>query len=246
MPERVAFAVTLAVCVMLAAAAVVEPADDPPPMWRGLVVAEEDRCAPYDGELYPYPASVEDEIVRRLGGIYSPYTCETFDSTRETDIEHIVARSEAHDSGLCAADADTRRALRVGPAQPDAGDARIEPQREVRQGRRRVVSRGERLLVRAGGRGCPARLGPDHRPARSGSPRPPAGRLHVDGDSVRIVDAAGARPRAALRGAGDRRAARAVAAPGAAPSRAVRRQAAAARSCRRSGRRRPRRRGCAT
>ena len=109
MPGRVAFAVTLAVCAMLAAAAVVEPADDPPPTWRGLVVAEEDRCAAYDGDLYPYPASVEDEIVRRLGGIYSPYTCETFDSTRETDIEHIVARSEAHDSGLCAADAETRR-----------------------------------------------------------------------------------------------------------------------------------------
>ena len=32
-----------------------------------------------------------------------------FASTSETDIEHIIARSEAHDSGLCAADADTRR-----------------------------------------------------------------------------------------------------------------------------------------
>ena len=32
-----------------------------------------------------------------------------FASTSETDIEHIVARSEAHDSGLCAADAATRR-----------------------------------------------------------------------------------------------------------------------------------------
>ena len=109
MPGRVALAAALAVCALLAAAAVVEPADDPPVMWRGLVVAEEDRCAPYDGDLYPYPASVEDDIVRRLGGIYSPYTCESFDSTRETDIEHVVARSEAHDSGLCAADADTRR-----------------------------------------------------------------------------------------------------------------------------------------
>lgn len=43
-----------------------------------------------------------------LGGIFSPYTCESFDSTRETDIEHIIARSEAHDSGLCRADLDTR------------------------------------------------------------------------------------------------------------------------------------------
>ena len=32
-----------------------------------------------------------------------------FSSTRETDIEHIVARSEAHDSGLCAANAETRQ-----------------------------------------------------------------------------------------------------------------------------------------
>ena len=41
-----------------------------------------------------------------MGGIiYGPYTGIWFGSTSETDIEHIVARSEAHDSGLCAADA---------------------------------------------------------------------------------------------------------------------------------------------
>ena len=45
-----------------------------------------------------------------MGGIiYGPYTGTWFASTSETDIEHIVARSEAHDSGLCAADAATRR-----------------------------------------------------------------------------------------------------------------------------------------
>ena len=44
-----------------------------------------------------------------MGGIvYGPYTGSYFANTRETDIEHIVARSEAHDSGLCAADAGTR------------------------------------------------------------------------------------------------------------------------------------------
>ena len=32
-----------------------------------------------------------------------------FASRRETDVEHMVATSEAHDSGLCAADAGTRR-----------------------------------------------------------------------------------------------------------------------------------------
>ena len=41
--------------------------------------------------------------------IYGPYTGTWFDSTSQTDIEHIVARSEAHDSGLCAASAATKR-----------------------------------------------------------------------------------------------------------------------------------------
>ena len=40
--------------------------------------------------------------------MYGPYTGTCFASTRETDIEHIVAASEAHDSGLCAADAATK------------------------------------------------------------------------------------------------------------------------------------------
>ena len=43
------------------------------------------------------------------GRVYGPYTGRHFASRRETDIEHMVATSEAHDSGLCAADAGTRR-----------------------------------------------------------------------------------------------------------------------------------------
>ena len=77
--------------------------------WRGLTVAPEHRCAPYDkAHDYPYPQSVEQDIVRALGAVYGPYTGTCFASTRETDIEHIVAASEAHDSGLCAADAGTK------------------------------------------------------------------------------------------------------------------------------------------
>ena len=55
-----------------------------------------------------YPQSVERDIVRELGAVYGPYTGRCFASTTETDIEHIVAASEAHDSGLCAADAATK------------------------------------------------------------------------------------------------------------------------------------------
>ena len=66
--------------------------------WRGLTVAPEHRCAPYDKKRdYPYPQSVEQDIVRDLGAVYGPYTGRCFSSTRETDIEHVVAASEAQD-----------------------------------------------------------------------------------------------------------------------------------------------------
>ena len=77
--------------------------------WRGLRVAPESRCSPYQASDYSYPQSVEVRIIESLGAIWSPYTGRTFTNRRETDIEHIVARSEAHDSGLCAATANTRR-----------------------------------------------------------------------------------------------------------------------------------------
>ena len=78
--------------------------------WRGLVVAPEHRCSTYEPDDYSYPQSVELEIVGAMGGkIYGPYTGTCFSSIREVDVEHIVARSEAHDSGLCSADARTKR-----------------------------------------------------------------------------------------------------------------------------------------
>ncbi len=83
--------------------------------WRGLTVVPERRCSPYDSDDYRYPQSVEDGIIRELGGVYGPYTGRWFASKSETDIEHMVARSEAHDSGLCAADAATRRRFATDP-----------------------------------------------------------------------------------------------------------------------------------
>lgn len=77
--------------------------------WRGLVVAPEHRCSPYERKRdYPYPQSVERAIIRNLGAVYGPYTGTCFSSARDTDIEHVVAVSEAHDSGLCAANRATR------------------------------------------------------------------------------------------------------------------------------------------
>ena len=75
----------------------------------GIPIREEHRCTPYSSSNYSYPDNLEAEILRETDGIYySPYTAQTYTSAREVDIEHIVARSEAHDSGLCAADRFTR------------------------------------------------------------------------------------------------------------------------------------------
>ena len=52
---------------------------------------------------YDYPQSGEAQIAARLGGMVSPYDGTRFESLAESDIEHIIATSEAHDSGLCAA-----------------------------------------------------------------------------------------------------------------------------------------------
>ncbi|MCY4007899.1 MAG: hypothetical protein OXE84_13925 [Rhodobacteraceae bacterium] len=78
--------------------------------WRGIQVAPEHRCSEYDRQRdYRYPQSVEKQIVQETGAIYGPYTGTCFDSMRQSDIEHIVAVSEAHDSGLCARDRTIRR-----------------------------------------------------------------------------------------------------------------------------------------
>ena len=84
--------------------------DEQASRWRGLDIAFEHRCTPYDRNDYPYLQSIEARIVAaQEGRIYSPYTGQFFQSTHETDIEHIVATSEAHDSGLCAAPDATRQ-----------------------------------------------------------------------------------------------------------------------------------------
>ena len=89
------------------------PAPTPVPVVSSvsdLTVADENRCAPYDSGDYSYSRTLEAKIVEEMGGIiYGPYTGTTFASTSETDIEHIVARSEAHDSGLCAVDVTKRK-----------------------------------------------------------------------------------------------------------------------------------------
>ena len=98
--------------------------------WCGLTVEPENRCSPYDkrGD-YHHNATLDAKYVEAQGWIVddngrvshpdkehlcypSPYEpgsrlCYLGDM----DIEHIVATSEGHDSGLCAQGKDARRAF---------------------------------------------------------------------------------------------------------------------------------------
>ena len=76
----------------------------------GLEVRPESRCSAYDRERdYRHSQSLEPKIAKRMGGIRCRYTGQRYRSLRDTEIEHVVATSEAHDSGLCAASAATKR-----------------------------------------------------------------------------------------------------------------------------------------
>ena len=83
--------------------------------WRGLTVRPESRCAPYDRSDYAYPRSrerdVQDEIGSAAGGWYGLYEARIFASGGETDVEHVVAAAEAHDSGLCGRSAEEKAAF---------------------------------------------------------------------------------------------------------------------------------------
>ena len=85
--------------------------------WRGLKVCDERPRDGYDRDAFGTGySSLEDEIIAALpptmkanGQVYTPYSCLAFNitanGTAATDIEHIVALAETHDSGI----ADERR-----------------------------------------------------------------------------------------------------------------------------------------
>ena len=87
------------------------------PTWRGLQVCGEQPRDGYDRDAFGSAySSLEDEIIAALpatmkanGQVYTPYSCIAFDitpaGTAATDIEHVVALAEAHDSRI----ADDRR-----------------------------------------------------------------------------------------------------------------------------------------
>ena len=88
--------------------------------WRGLRVCSERPRDGYDRDAFGTGyRTLEDDIIAALpstmkasGQVYTPYSCIAFEitpsGTAATDIEHIVALAEAHDSGIAD---DQRRAF---------------------------------------------------------------------------------------------------------------------------------------
>ncbi len=66
----------------------------------GLVVRPEESREPYDRGDYKYPTSIEQRIINKQGGHFSPYTMRCSTDLEEPVVEHIVSFREAHDSGL--------------------------------------------------------------------------------------------------------------------------------------------------
>ena len=84
----------------------------PPGTWRGLMVADEDRCSQYDPDDYRHPDALQVDIVDALDGhIYTPYTGIYYEQLLDVSVDHIVAKTEAHDSGGCTWGRTQRRAF---------------------------------------------------------------------------------------------------------------------------------------
>ena len=79
-----------------------------------LKVEPEHRCAPYSAKNYSYNSKLDKKFVEGFGYVVdkdgkldrgfpsSYYHGISFRFLQDMDIEHVVARSEGHDSGLCA------------------------------------------------------------------------------------------------------------------------------------------------
>ena len=90
------------ICLAIGAAAV---ADDD--WWRGIKVEPEDACLgiPYEEDLYRYDRpSILENYWRFVGSWYSPYDDKVYGMPMEIDVEHRVAKQQAHHSGLCRRD----------------------------------------------------------------------------------------------------------------------------------------------
>lgn len=108
-------AVCIAVVISVSSIRTTITRNAPVSTWRGLHVAPEDRCSDYNENHYSYSQVMKQRIQAELGqidgGWYGMYEARIFSSAEDAQIEHIVARQQAHLSGMCARSVAERRAF---------------------------------------------------------------------------------------------------------------------------------------
>ena len=77
----------------------------------------------YDRGEYPYPQSVESEIIAGIGKIYGPYIGQCFATARETDIEQYRASVGSPRQRPVLGERGDESLVFTGYPQPDAGEA---------------------------------------------------------------------------------------------------------------------------
>ena len=74
----------------------------------GVKIAPENECSDYRSIDYNHLPKLDVFKSEELGGIYAAYEDSCYDEYTDVHIEHLVAKREAHDSGMCEADIQTR------------------------------------------------------------------------------------------------------------------------------------------
>lgn len=99
------------------------------------IAAVDTSCPDYHSADYSYSSSLEYELVLDYDGVYDPYNDHwytTLDSLSALDIDHIVARKEAHISGLCHGPLDSKKTFARDSLNLALADARTNRQKSDR------------------------------------------------------------------------------------------------------------------
>ncbi|MXW07073.1 MAG: HNH endonuclease [Gammaproteobacteria bacterium] len=74
----------------------------------GVRIAAENDCSDYRSIDFNHVPKLDVFKAEELDGIYAAYEDSCYNEYSDVDIEHLVAKREAHDSGMCDADIQTR------------------------------------------------------------------------------------------------------------------------------------------
>ncbi|MCY3542140.1 MAG: DUF1524 domain-containing protein [Gammaproteobacteria bacterium] len=74
----------------------------------GVRIAAENDCSDYRSIDFNHVPKLDVFKAEELDGIFAAYEDSCYNEYTDVDIEHLVAKREAHDSGMCNADIQTK------------------------------------------------------------------------------------------------------------------------------------------